>query len=137
MNEATLHLFETSLVRCTANPAFLDRFYETFLASSPKVQEKFADTDFSRQKQMLHASFTLLLRAAQNEASGPPDYLEDLAQRHGAHQLAIGAELYDLWLDSLLATVRACDPACSKDIESAWEQVMGIGIKYLCTRFND
>jgi hemoglobin-like flavoprotein len=137
METATLQTFEKSLARCTANPGFLDLFYETFLASSPKVREKFANTDFGRQKQMLHASFNLMLRAAQNEGSGPPTYLEDLAQRHGARQLAIGADFYDLWLDSLLAAVRATDPACAPDIEEAWEKVMGIGIAYLCTRYNE
>jgi len=136
MDAATLHLFETSLARCTANPEFLDRFYQTFLGSSPKVREKFANTDFEKQKRMLYASFNLMLRAAQNEGSGTPDHLEDLAHRHGAKQLAIGADLYDLWLDSLLGTVRACDPACSPGIELAWEKVMGIGIKYLCERYN-
>lgn len=136
MDAATLQIFEQSLARCTADPGFLDRFYEAFLASSPKVREKFVGTDFLQQKRALHGSFHLMLRAAQNEGSGPPAYLEDLAQRHGAQDLAIGAELYDLWLDSLLVTVRTCDPGCTPRIEQAWEAVMGIGIKYLCSRFH-
>jgi hemoglobin-like flavoprotein len=136
MDDATLLTFEKSLGRCTENPGFLDRFYENFLASSPKVREKFVNTDFAMQKRALHGSFNLMLRAAQNEGSGPPDYLDELAQRHGSKQLGIGAELYDFWLDSLLATVRTCDPACTDDVERAWEQVMGIGIKYLCSRYN-
>ena len=136
MDATLLHTFEASLTRCTAQPGFLDRFYEIFLASSPKVSEKFARTDFTRQKQMLHTSFSLMLRAAQNEESGPPDYLQTLARRHGAGQLAIGADFYDLWLDSLLAAVRASDPLTSPKVEQAWETVMGIGIKYLCTHFH-
>jgi hypothetical protein len=32
--------------------------------------------------------------------------------------------------------VRTCDPACSPEVEKAWEQVMGIGISYLCSRFH-
>ena len=135
MDESTLQSFEQSLARCMAVPDFLGRFYDGFLASSPKVREKFAHTDFTRQKQMLHTSFSLMLRAAQNEGSGPPSYLDDLARRHGAKELDIGADLYDLWLDSLLETVRACDPACTPAIEQAWEKVMGIGIAYLTTRY--
>lgn len=136
MDSATLQTFEQSLARCTAHPGFLDRFYDLFLASSPKVREKFSGTDFVKQKQMLNASFNLMLRAAQNEGGGQLAYLDDLATRHGARQLAIGAELYDLWLDSLLAAVHACDPASSPEVEAAWEQVMGIGIAYLCARYN-
>lgn len=136
MDTATLRTFEQSLARCTAQPGFLDRFYELFLASSPKVREKFAGTDFVRQKQMLNASFNLTLRAAQNDGGGQPAHLDGLAERHGARQLAIGAELYDLWLDSLLEAVRGFDPDASAEVEAAWEQVMGVGISYLCARYN-
>ena len=48
----------------------------------------------------------------------------------------IGSEYYDLWLDSLLKTVRTCDPAWSEDVEKAWENVMGVGISYLCSRYS-
>jgi hemoglobin-like flavoprotein len=136
MDQATLNTFEKSFERCVANPGFLDLFYRTFLASSPKVREKFTTTDFEKQKRALHGSFQLMLRAARQDGDGPLDYLETLAQRHGSSQLAIGADFYDLWLDSLLTAVRAYDPACAPDVEAAWEQVMGIGIKYLCSRYN-
>ena len=136
MDDATLHTFGASLERCSADPTFLSQFYDVFLASSPKVQEKFAHTDFTKQKAMLHASFSLMLRAARQEDSGPPEYLDALAVRHGASQLAVGAEFYDLWLDSLLVAVQACDPHWAPEVGQAWEKVMGIGIQYLCSRFN-
>jgi hemoglobin-like flavoprotein len=137
VNAATVSTFEMSLERCMAQPDFLDRFYETFLGSSPKVREKFAATDFDKQKRALQASFYLMLRAAREEGSGTrPAYLDALAQRHGAGQLGIGAELYDQWLDCLLATAKACDPEYSEDVEQAWEQVMSVGIRYLCSRYN-
>ena len=137
MDETTLQTFEKSLGRCTAKPEFLDLFYDTFLASSPKVREKFVNTDFATQKRALRASFNLMLRAAKEQGSGPPLFLEDLAQRHGARHLAIGAELYDLWLDSLLSAVHVCDPDWSEDIDKVWEKVMGVGIGFLCTRYNE
>jgi len=100
------------------------------------VKEKFAHTDFEKQKQALHGSFHLMLRAAREEGQGPPHFLDDLALRHGSGQLAVGGEFYDLWLDSLLATVRACDLEHTAEVELAWEQVMGVGIRYLCTKYN-
>jgi hemoglobin-like flavoprotein len=136
MDEATLDTFWKSYERCSADPAFLDRFYRAFLSASPKVKEKFANTDFEHQKRALHGSFHLMLRAAREEGHGPPDFLDELAQRHGSSQLAIGAEFYDVWLDCLLATVRASDPAHSSEVEEAWEQVMGVGIRYLCSRYH-
>jgi len=67
---------------------------------------------------------------------GPDAYLAGVAERHGAGQLEIGAELYDLWLDSLLATVKECDPEFSPEVEKAWEDVMMVGIQYLCRSYH-
>ena len=136
MDAETLQKFEESLKRCSADPDFLDIFYGNFLTSSPKVREKFAGTDFDRQKRALRASFDTMLLAARDEANGLETYLAPLAEKHGARQLRIGAELYDLWLDNLLKTVKACDPAWTPRVEEAWEAVMGVGIRFLCEHFN-
>jgi hemoglobin-like flavoprotein len=136
MDDKTLAQFEDSLSRCNADPDFLDRFYGRFLASSPKVQEKFVGTDFIRQKRILRASLQMLLVAAQDDGKRPTPFLDEVAARHSASQMAIGAELYDLWLDSLLATVREVDPAWSVEVERAWESVMTVGIAYLVSRYN-
>jgi hemoglobin-like flavoprotein len=136
MDDRILEQVEESLRRCNADTRFLDRFYERFLASSPKVREKFVGTDFTRQKRMLQASLQLLLVAAQDDGKRPTPYLDEVAARHSASQMAIGAELYDLWLDSLLATVHEVDPGWSTDVERAWEGVMTVGIAYLVSRYN-
>ena len=72
MDDSTLKTFEDSLQRCNSNPNFLDRFYEVFLASSPKVKEKFAQTDFVRQKRALRAS---LLKSLQPQQVDPPQHV--------------------------------------------------------------
>lgn len=127
--------FEASLKRCEARPGFLDAFYENFLASSPEVAGKFTGTDFARQKELLKTSFHHLLLVARDPKQGPDPYLEEVAVRHGAGGLAIGAHMYDLWLDSLIETVRGHDPECSPEVEAAWEEVMMVGIRYLCTNY--
>jgi hemoglobin-like flavoprotein len=136
VDEKILEQVEDSLRRCNTDPGFLDRFYERFLRSSPKVREKFVGTDFTRQKRMLQASLQLLLVAAQDDGKRPAPYLDEVAARHSASQMAIGAELYDLWLDSLLAAVREVDPGWSAEVEQAWESVMTVGIAYLVSRYN-
>ena len=136
MEARTLRTFEESLARCLADPDFLDIFYGNFLGASPKVREKFAGTDFDRQKAALRASFDTMLQAARDEEKGPETFVGPLAERHGSRQCRIGAELYDLWLDSLLKTVKACDPGWSEDVDQAWEAVMGVGIRFLCEHYN-
>ena len=85
---------------------------------------------------MLRASLHVMLLAAENEERGPDAYLRELAARHSRRQLNIGAELYDLWLDSLLATVKECDPQHGPEIERAWESVMMVGIGYLLSHYD-
>jgi len=135
IDEGTLQTFTASLERCDGNPAFVKRFYEIFLASSPKVHEKFSKTDFVRQREALRASLHTMLLAAKDTQKGPEQYLSDLAERHSSRHLNIGAELYDLWLDSLLAAVREFDPMNSAAVQQAWEKVMMVGVSYLLSRY--
>lgn len=136
MEQAILETFERSLGRCTSQSEFLDRFYDRFLASSPKIKEKFRDTDFVRQKRALKASLHLILLAAGDKSGDPGKYLGDVAEKHNAKHLNIGAELYDFWLDSLLETVKECDPEYNPEVGKAWEDVMMVGIHYLTVRYN-
>jgi hemoglobin-like flavoprotein len=134
-DERTLQTFEASLTRCEADSSFFDRFYDTFLASSPKVREKFAHTDFGRQKQALRDSLRTMLRAAADRDGNPARHLARLAGRHSSGDLKVGAALYDNWLDSLLATVRTADPEYTDEIGAAWEKVMMVGIRYMLLHY--
>jgi hemoglobin-like flavoprotein len=134
MDRTTLDVVDQSLLRCCCSGSrFLDLFYERFLAASPAVREKFAQTDFVRQKRALRASLWMMLLAAEDEETGPERYLAPLADQHGARRLDIGAELYDVWLDSLLEAVATCDPEHTPQVRDAWEEVMMVGIRYMCT----
>jgi len=135
VDQETLKAFGDSLARCNGCSGFVDRFYEIFLASSPKVRQKFAHTDFDRQKAALQASLDLMLSAAADPRKEPDPPLHHLAERHSSRQLNIGAEYYDLWLDSLLAAVKECDPEYNAQIEAAWEKVMMVGIRYMLSRY--
>jgi len=136
MDRKTLTVYDESLKRCNTDPDFLDRFYDRFMDASPDVRARFANTDFVRQKRALRASLHMMALAAENDA-GPARYLYDLALRHSRAQLDIGAGLYDHWLDSLIATVRECDPRFDAEVEAAWEKVMTAGIAYMVSHYND
>ena len=92
-------------------------------------------TDFVRQKRALSASLHLILLVAQDPDKDAARYLSEVAERHSSGHLGIGAELYDLWLDSLVATVREFDPQFGPAVEQAWEDTMAIGIRFLCSRY--
>jgi hypothetical protein len=82
MDQQVISTFAGSLERCTAKPDFEERFYEIFLASSPKIAEKFATTDFRKQKLALRASFHTMLQAVSDGESGLEKHLGELADRH-------------------------------------------------------
>ena len=135
MEEKILKTFEDSLARCNANPGFLDRFYEVFLESSPRVKEKFVNTDFVRQKRALKASLHAMLLATGDGKVGLDKYLSGTADRHSRKEMNVGAEFYDYWLDSLLATVKEIDPKHNPEVQDAWEKVMMSGISYLLSKY--
>lgn len=135
MDRKFLTAFDESLARCEKTPAFFDRFYEIFLASSPMIPAKFSATNFERQKEALRLSLHSMAQAAGDEQNGPSAYLDHLADRHSRKDLKIGAEFYDLWLDSLLQTVKESDPECTSEVLDAWERVMGVGIAYMLSRY--
>ncbi len=135
MEEKVLQTYDKSLDRCAANPAFFERFYQIFLASSPKIAGKFSKTDFTRQIKALEASLHLMIKAVRDDRAGMDAYLKDLADRHSARNLNIGSEYYDYWLDSLLAAVKEFDPEFDQSVHDAWERVMLVGIEYMLSRY--
>jgi hemoglobin-like flavoprotein len=132
MDERALEIFNDSLERCQADPAFLSRFYEIFISSDAAVAEKFARTDLKRQQLALKASLFMLLQAS---ARNPPRetiaHLERIAERHDRRHLDIKPEMYDLWLDAMLQAVREFDRRYSAEVDRAWRQVLARGIELM------
>lgn len=120
-----LQEFARSLDRCHADPRFLQRFYERFVAASPRVRELFRHTDFDRQIAVLRASLYTMMHASGNSilASSQVDIM---GGRHA--RLGVTPDLYDLWLECLLATVAESDPEYSPAVERAWRDGLGPGI---------
>jgi pantothenate kinase-related protein Tda10/hemoglobin-like flavoprotein len=122
--------FLQSLLRCEAQPDFIPRFYRHFIGSSAEVAFKFRFTDFERQQHMLLRSLQLCAQAT----AGDPDGLAELSARaetHSRSHLDIKPELYTLWLDAAIETVRECDPAWSPEVSAAWRQVVGFAILHM------
>ena len=134
MDDRTLEVFNDSLSRCQSNPDFMSQFYDLFLASSPLVKEKFATTDFQKQNRMLKASLFMVMSAFEG-AESAEQYLAQIAERHSSQDLDIGPELYGLWLDSLLLTVKQVDPRFTTEVGKAWRDIMDQGIKYMISKY--
>lgn len=135
MTEADLEQFNDSLIRCTSNPRFIERFYELFLSSSEAVREKFKDTDFKKQRRVLQASLYMLMLAA----DGRPEtqgHLERLAEVHGPRSRNIPPEMYETWLECLVQAVRENDPRFNSQIEDVWRRMMAKGIEFMIAHYH-
>jgi len=129
-------VFRASLQRCLAAPAFFEGFYDSFIGSSDEVKEKFKNTDMERQAKMLQDSLYVMAVAAQGGKNSPArSFLPGLAEKHSRKGLDIRPELYDLWLDALLETVKGHDPECSPEVEAAWRATLASGIEYMRSHY--
>ncbi|HEX2584932.1 MAG TPA: globin [Steroidobacteraceae bacterium] len=133
INDEIAELFNDSLDRCKRNPSFLKNFYARFFRSSPEIPLHFKATNMQRQVEMLEASFYMIMAASQSP-NASQEYLGHSATAH--QQRNISPHLYDLWLESLIATVAETDAKYDKNIENAWRTVMGTGIEYMKTHVN-
>lgn len=126
--ERAVEYFEPSLGRCFEAGDFMGAFYERLLGASEVVREKFARTDIDRQKHVLRTSLYLMSRACLGVEEGL-EHLASVARTHSRRHLDIAPSLYELWLDTLVATARDHDPEFSESIEAAWRKLLGCGIE--------
>lgn len=115
-----------SYQHCIEDYSFLHHFYLNFTQASPEVSRHFANIDMDHQVLMLRASLDLLL-GNQKEAKDRPD-LNQIARIHSRKGASIPPQLYDTWLECLLATVRSYDNSFDSDLEQAWRDVLAPGI---------
>jgi len=134
MTSSEIDIFNDSLSRCVADPRFMERFYDLFLASSAEVREKFKNTDLHKQRRVLKASLYMVMLAIDGNGGGLA-HLDRIARRHGEGELRIGPHLYDLWLEALIRSTRETDPRFDGEIERVWRQTMGFGIDYIKRRY--
>ncbi len=125
LTEDDIRMFNDSLDRCVANPRFLDLFYDNFIGGSDVVAGKFTHTDMAKQKRLLEASlYTAMLAADGNRPA--IRHLEWLAKHH--HDLHIGAELYDYWLECLLVAVKESGGFLDVRTEDVWRRVLAVAV---------
>lgn len=123
-----------SFGRCSVNPKFLDRFYEIFLASSPAIAPLFRNTDFAKQKVALRSGLTLMMMYNEGNKLGQQG-LDRIGQSHSRQKLKIDPSLYPYWIDSLIKTVKECDPKCDATLEAEWRTALKKGAKHIADQF--
>ena len=134
LSEAAIDDFHESLERCGLSPEFLQDFYRRFIASSPEIAVKFANTNFKTQARILKTSlYMAMLASDQNHEAR--EYLGRIANRHNREELDIKPEYYDLWIESMISTVREYDPKFNNEIEQLWRNFMQPAIEFMKSQY--
>ncbi len=109
--------------------AFFDRFYDLFTQSSTIVSEAFQHTDMQHQKRMLRKSLLYCVGFTLNEQDA--SLMAEVARSHDVNHHDITPVLYDLWLDTMITTVREFDPCYDANVELCWRVSLAPGISYI------
>ena len=119
-------IFHASLERLSADPRFLDRFYERFMGISEEIAAVFHGRDMERIKRKLRLTLNIITMLVDDEP-GMDWYLGNIADIHA--QLDIPPVFFDLWKDSLVETVAESDPGFDEGVRSAWDAVLARAIE--------
>ena len=123
-----------SFGRCCLSTGFFDEFYDLFIASSPEVAKRFANTDLNKQKEMLKESLAWMVMSAlgNDHANG---VVGTLAERHSRRSLDIQPHLYDFWLESLMTAIESHDRRNFKDLEKIWRTLLSKAIEFMKSQY--
>ena len=116
-----------SFGRCCLSAGFFDDFYDGFFQSSPRVRDKFRNTNMAKQKSLLREGITFMIMFYDG-SSVAGSKVKRLADSHSQGKLGIEPDLYKFWLDSLMKVVAKHDPKFTPQLDRVWRTVMGKGI---------
>jgi hemoglobin-like flavoprotein len=125
-------VFKASYQRAIGNtgydPDFIGKFYEIFIGESDQIGARFANTNMSTQKTMLHDSLHYMVDFFLSRKTS--EYLQRIARVHSQHEQDIPPALYDIWLDSLIKALEEFDTEFDEEVELAW-RLVAPGIVYM------
>ena len=112
---------------CCSHSEFLGDFYRDFTGTSPDIQKAFANTDMQAQKEALKSGLTFLIMYASGNTFAA-NKLDRLGQTHSRSGYNIRLQLYSIWIDSLLRTVKKHVSGFDQLAEQAWRRVLQLGV---------
>ncbi len=120
----TFEDLQQSYGRCLRNKNFIERFYEIFLASNPKIAPMFEKTDFQTQRLALRRGISVAITYAAGGTlvKRTMDQMADLHSRKG--RVPVPPSLYTYWVDSLIEAINESDPEITPELTQRWRDGM-------------
>jgi len=114
-----------------AKEKFFSQFYDTFLSSHPAIAAMFNNIDLEKQISVLKNAISMSIMYAEKQDELAKDVLTKIRKSHSRERFNVKPEYYAFWLDSLIHTLKVCDPNFSDAIEQDWRDMMQISIDYI------
>ena len=93
MNDHEIQEVRESFGRCTLKGDLIDRFYEIFLESHPDIKPRFANTDFTKQKELLRKGINIAILFGNDKVLGRKG-IEKLRESHKRTKLNVRVLVY-------------------------------------------
>lgn len=123
--------------RCLIKPTFFDDFYKEFTSKSPEIGKMFANTEMVAQKEALRAGLTFLIMYAEGKSPFATEKLDKLGASHKKSRINVRPDMYPMWMQSLIATVRKHVPTFNDASSKAWQAVLQHGVNRIVSHYND
>ncbi len=136
MNDQEIQEVRESFGRCTLKGDLIDRFYEIFLESHPDIKPRFANTDFTKQKELLRKGINIAILFGNDKVLGRKG-IEKLRESHKRTKLNVSPSLYIYWKKSLLQAVSEYDYQYNRELETTWEKLIEKTITYIAEGYED
>ena len=134
MANQDIELVRQSFGRCTVTDEFLVTFYDVLTRSSDEIKTLFAQTDMPRQRRLLKEALIYLISyPAGNEFSR--QRVIELGNSHSRAGLNVRPELYEIWVDSLIKSIRRHDEHFTPALDAAWRRILAPGIAAMIARY--
>ena len=122
----THEIFNDSYERCQRNQQFFLIFYRRFWAKDERFKDIFKGVDMERQIRMLKLSISMIMLASTSDQAR--EGIRRYGKAHGPDGIGVKPADFEIWLDSLIDTVRICDPKFNDEIALAWRDCFKAGI---------
>lgn len=128
------NIVEASHLRCRMGGTFATDFYARFL-SYPEIAEKFSNADILKQAQLFDQGIRHVILFYHKPKFVTTEKISALGESHS--KMNIAPHLYDIFMESLLETVKEHDPDYDDNIRTAWVEVASHGLSVMISMFED
>lgn len=119
-----------SLKCAMEQPGFFDRFYQHLFRAAPELKPMFQDVDMEVHNVLLRKGIVALLMHVAGSSMGTKE-LDHLRETHGIYGLNITEDMYRIWINTMIRTVRDHSKEFDHKLEAAWRDTLEQGIRYV------